>query len=106
MRGAKWPYTTQRWQRLRRRKLGQQPTCEECERYGDRVPAEVVDHIVRIAEGGGVWAMGNLQSLCVGCHNRKSGVERAVQRTRAWERRGCHADGTPRDPEHWWNASG
>ena len=39
-----WPYTTQRWQRLRRAKLRERPLCEACLQTGRIVPAAAVDH--------------------------------------------------------------
>ena len=46
---AKWPYTTQRWQRLRRQKLQERPLCEYCLNEGRLTVAVVIDHIIPIA---------------------------------------------------------
>ena len=39
-------------------------------------PAQMVDHVRPINEGGAALDLENLQSLCHACHNRKSGRER------------------------------
>ncbi len=64
-------YNTTRWQKLREYKRHLTPLCEECLRQGRVTPAELVDHIVPIEEGGAVFELDNLQSLCKACHNRK-----------------------------------
>ena len=46
------------------------PLCVVC-----GAPVEVTDHIVPINQGGQVYALDNLQSLCHPCHNSKSGKE-------------------------------
>jgi 5-methylcytosine-specific restriction protein A len=64
-------YNTARWKRVRRRVLLRDAyTCRSCGRWGNEV-----DHIVPIAEGGDPWAMSNLQTLCKGCHSRKTAKE-------------------------------
>jgi hypothetical protein len=50
---AVWPYTTQRWQRLRRMKLRVNPLCEICLKQKRIVPAVAVDHIVPVKAPGG-----------------------------------------------------
>lgn len=60
-------YRSTRWAWLRRVKLGKQPLCVEC---GDA--ATDVDHIQPITQGGAVWALDNLQSMCKSCHGRKT----------------------------------
>lgn len=57
-------YNSPQWQRLRKKKLSQNPLCEHCEREGRVTPATVVDHIVPIKEGGAALDINNLQSLC------------------------------------------
>ena len=94
---AKWPYNTQRWQKLRRRKLRQQPLCERCEAQGKLTPAQDVDHIKPISNGGEAFpALDGLAALCHSCHAVKTrDDERGVVR-------GAGADGLPLDPEHPW----
>lgn len=66
-------YSTSRWQRLREYKKKLNPLCEECARHGRLTPMVLVDHIVPIEEGGAIFDMENLQSLCAACHNKKHG---------------------------------
>ena len=66
-------YSTARWQRVREYKKKRNPLCEECARQGRITPMALVDHIVPIEEGGAVFDMENLQSLCAACHNKKHG---------------------------------
>jgi 5-methylcytosine-specific restriction endonuclease McrA len=99
---AKWPYSTARWQRLRKAKLMEKPCCELCMDDGFVVPATVVDHLVAISKGGDPYpALHGLLSLCVRCHNTKTTV--IEQLGRAYFYRGCDINGMPLDPEHPWN---
>ena len=50
------------------------PICIECERNDRISTAEVVDHIKEIADGGSVWDISNLQSLCDRCHRTKTAI--------------------------------
>jgi 5-methylcytosine-specific restriction enzyme A len=98
---AKWPYTTQRWQRLRRHKLQTHPLCEICLKHQKIEPAVAVDHIIPInAAGGSPYpALDWLMSLCASCHNRKT---RGEQLGRELPIRGCDINGMPLDPRHPW----
>jgi 5-methylcytosine-specific restriction endonuclease McrA len=40
--------------------------------------ASIVDHIIPIKKGGDLMVTGNLQSLCVSCHNRKKAKEMRI----------------------------
>jgi len=40
----------------------------------------------------------NLRTLCVRCDN-----QRHSEKARGSDDHGAKADGTPRDPNHWWN---
>lgn len=53
----------------RREQLQNHPICQnvQCLR-----PAEVVDHIIPILEGGSEWKSKNLKSYCRSCHDKKS----------------------------------
>lgn len=73
-------YQSTAWRKLRVEKLRRQPLCEECEQQGKTTPAQMVDHIRPINEGGAALDLQNLQSLCHTCHNRKSGHERHRKR--------------------------
>jgi 5-methylcytosine-specific restriction endonuclease McrA len=71
-----WPYSTQRWQRLRKLKLRTAPLCEACLTVGEIEPAVVVDHRVPIARGGDPFpALDRLASLCESHHNAKTAAE-------------------------------
>ena len=64
-------YVSGRWKKLRAWQLQQEPLCAMC-----AAPAQMVDHIKEIKEGGDPMAVDNLQSLCFHCHNIKSGKAR------------------------------
>ena len=66
-------YHSTGWRKTRAYWLNQEPLCRSCQR-----PAEMVDHIVPIHEGGDPWDLNNLQSLCNSCHARKRGKEGAI----------------------------
>jgi 5-methylcytosine-specific restriction protein A len=99
---AVWPYNTQRWQRLRRLKLRQQPTCEYCRPHTTTAATEV-DHRQAINDGGDPWAMSNLVSSCKPCHSRKTRHVEQLQRDHV-PVKGCDASGLPLDPAHPWAA--
>lgn len=63
-----------RWKRERLLYLQAHPLCVECLKRGRVVPATVVDHVVpHKGDYQRFWdAAGNWQSLCSGCHNRKT----------------------------------
>jgi len=68
-------YNSPAWRKNRLAYLMQNPYCVLC-MEDDRIePATVVDHIVRVNDGGDRMAWHNLQSLCSTCHNSKSGRE-------------------------------
>jgi 5-methylcytosine-specific restriction endonuclease McrA len=97
---AQWPYSTQRWQRLRLHKLRAYPLCESCLQVGRIEPATVVDHRTPIKRGGDPYpGLDQLASMCEGCHNGKT---RAEQLGEDYFRKGCDAFGYPLDPAHPW----
>jgi 5-methylcytosine-specific restriction protein A len=99
---AVWPYTTQRWQRLRKLKLQERPLCGACLQVGRIESAVVVDHRVRIKGGGDPFpALDQLASLCARCHNTKTRAEQAGEEN--WLVKGCDVFGYPLDPNHPWN---
>ena len=57
------------WKVLRDDWLIEYPFCK-CKR-----PATVVDHIKPIRNGGDIWNLNNLQSMCRRCHNSKTAKE-------------------------------
>lgn len=100
---ADWPYNTARWLRLRRKQLAKHPLCKACEADGEITAAVHVDHVKRIEDGGEVWSLDNLQSLCVAHHSIKTmAFDMKGKDWKQYERRGCNVDGTPRDPDHPW----
>lgn len=65
---------TRAWEIARAAWLKQHPLCAECERQGRVTPATVVDHIVpHRGSRAKFWKSDNFQSLCVTCHQRKTG---------------------------------
>lgn len=63
-------YRTPEWRRTRRLFLQLNPICVIC---GN--PAQMVDHKVRILDGGGKHDYDNLQAMCNKCHAAKSARE-------------------------------
>lgn len=68
-------YKSREWVALRKRKLAEQPFCEECLKVGKVTKATTVDHIVPIKQGGAPLSLTNLQCLCWSCHSQKSATE-------------------------------
>ena len=67
------------WQRLRRRVfVRDRYRCRECQRPG-RLEC---DHLVPLESGGDPWGPANLQTLCRGCHVRKTVRENEESRVR------------------------
>jgi HNH endonuclease len=102
---AVWPYTTQRWQRLRRMKLQVDPLCETCLKQNRIEPATVVDHLVAVkAPGGEAYPpLSRLRSQCTSCHNRKTRiVEQLGEDLDDLPIKGCDVYGYPLDPRHSW----
>lgn len=78
------------WQKVRAKKLAQNPLCERCEELGRTVVAQQVDHIVPIVQllrrwpahlvesrtPAEVFDFRNLCAICVPCHSKKSAEER------------------------------
>lgn len=108
---SRWPYNTQRWQRVRANQLARQPMCELCAEIGPHAhsirPATDVDHKVTIESGGAPFDPSNLQSMCHEHHSWKtSHLDRQGIAFADWQQRGCFSDGTPRDPAHPWFTGG
>lgn len=69
--------TGRRWRKLRVVVLERDGyRCRECGKAG----ALEVDHVVPLHQGGAVWALGNLQALCRGCHIAKTRRENEQRR--------------------------
>lgn len=61
------------WAKLAMRHKREYPLCQACLELGFVVPAEITDHIVPVHVRPDLrmdW--GNLQSLCRGCHKKKT----------------------------------
>ena len=93
-------YDKRQWRRLREQQLRMHPLCVMCMKRGLATPAQDVDHIKPLADGGERFAHDNLRSLCHSCHSL---VTRAAQAGRDVRIKGCATDGTPLDPNHAWN---
>ncbi|MEM8863990.1 MAG: HNH endonuclease signature motif containing protein [Planctomycetota bacterium] len=74
-------YSSRAWKRVRDRRRALNPCCEECERKGFTVPMDVVDHIKPRRDHPKLeLELSNTQSLCIQCHNRKTGKEMQARR--------------------------
>ena len=101
-------YSSKRWKLVRRAKLATNPLCEDCETLGLIESANHVDHVQAINNGGAVFDLDNLRSLCVSCHSRKTvyldggfGRQKKEYEIKA---KGCDTSGIPIDPNHHWNS--
>jgi len=65
-------YLSVRWRRFRAWYLGKHPLCEQCEREGRLTPADMVDHVIEIKDGGNLTSEENAMSLCWKCHAVKT----------------------------------
>ena len=66
-------YLSVRWRRFRAWYLANHALCEQCEREGrGPVPADMVDHIIEIKDGGELTSEVNAMALCWKCHAVKT----------------------------------
>lgn len=63
-------YHSREWKSVRSLVLNENPFCVECGH-----PAQMVDHIKSIKDGGAKLDTNNLQSMCNKCHNIKENKE-------------------------------
>lgn len=68
-------YGGTRWQKVRKAHLDLNPLCKNCLDKGHIVQGRHVDHIIPITQGGEEYSDGNLQTLCIPCHNIKTKIE-------------------------------
>lgn len=69
-------YLSVRWRRFRAWYMGKHPLCEQCEREGRLIPADMVDHVIEIKDGGALTSEENAMSLCWKCHALKTAEEK------------------------------
>jgi 5-methylcytosine-specific restriction enzyme A len=62
-------YDSAMWRRRSRLQRKQHPLCEDCEKRGLVVPAEVADHVVPHKGDWQSFRLGALRSLCKACHD-------------------------------------
>ena len=72
-----------RWVKVRLLHLSSEPLCRLCAAQGRVTAADLVDHILPIADGGAVLDEDNLQSLCRRCHDAKTAEDVAKRRKTA-----------------------
>ncbi len=60
-------YLSVQWRRFREWYIGKHPLCEQCGR-----PADMVDHITEIQDGGALTSEDNAMSMCWKCHALKT----------------------------------
>jgi 5-methylcytosine-specific restriction protein A len=75
-------YLRPAWRRFRNWYLANHPMCALCGGYGDAVPAVIVDHVVELKDGGAPYDEGNVQALCLSCHNKKTADEKMKRNMR------------------------
>lgn len=63
-------YHSRAWKSVRLQVLNENPFCVKCGH-----PAQMVDHIKAIKDGGSELDASNLQSMCNICHNKKENQE-------------------------------
>lgn len=88
-------YSTARWERRSYLHRMRNPVCVMCEAKGTVGPAEVADHIEPHKGDYQKFWFGELQSLCISCHNKsKQQIESRGYTT------DIGLDGWPVDPLH------
>jgi 5-methylcytosine-specific restriction protein A len=66
-------YLSVRWRRFRGWYLKNHPLCERCEAEGrGPVPAQMVDHVLELKDGGERLSEDNAMALCWKCHGIKT----------------------------------
>ena len=61
-----------RWRKVRLIKLARSPLCEDCLAEGVTTGAVDVDHVEAIKDGGAMYDLDNLRSLCHSHHSIKT----------------------------------
>lgn len=84
-----------RWKKVRAMKLKRSPLCEWCLERKIYTKATLVHHIEEVSKVPEKrLVMSNLWSACHTCHERHHKQD---------QDRGCNQEGTPNDPNHFWN---
>src|SRR6516165_6378916 len=87
-------YQLQSWRKRRVYQLKIEPLCRRCRELGRTTPALVADHVTPHKGDWNAFVLGEMQSLCAECHQRK-----LVDQTRGY-RSDVGLDGYPLDPAH------
>ena len=105
---AKWPYNTEKWRRLRAAKLASDPLCHPCQLRGVLTPADTVDHIKAVSDGGDPFPdFDGLMSMCARCHNEKTNaMDRRDRQSSGRRFKGFDVNGNPVDPADAWHGGG
>jgi 5-methylcytosine-specific restriction endonuclease McrA len=88
-------YQLQRWRNLAKAQLRREPLCRYCREHGRVEPGRVADHVTPHSGDWNAFLTGELQSLCINCHNSAKQQEEAQGFKREFNR-----DGYPLDPNH------
>lgn len=95
------PYSSERWRKVRRMVLADQPLCVMCLKLNVTTPANTVDHIEPHKGNEDLfWSMDNLQALCASHH---SGLKQSMERGGTGHDTACDEKGFPLDPGHPFN---
>lgn len=101
---SEWPYGTGAWKRLRLAHLALEPLCRGCAEMNRLTPANTVDHVQAISDGGHPFpGHDGLASYCAPCHSAKTarGSEAGAIRSNK-PRKGCDIHGRPLALDHPW----
>jgi 5-methylcytosine-specific restriction endonuclease McrA len=66
----KW-YASTAWQNRRKHQLQIEPLCRYCTHKGKLSQARVVDHVVPHCGDYNLFLLGEVQSLCFDCHDKR-----------------------------------
>lgn len=65
-------YNSARWRRFRRAYLDRLPLCADCRDRGHIELARELHHLVKLADGGAIYAVENIRGLCRRCHSART----------------------------------
>lgn len=72
-----------RWDRLSAEFRRRHPFCAWCQQQGRDILGDLVDHKIPVAEGGQIYHLANLWTLCTAHHGRKTEMEEYARRNEA-----------------------